>query len=38
MVTGAMGCLWPPVKADKRDEGLLGEALDGNLTVLILEI
>ena len=25
MVTGATGCLWPPVKADKRDESMLGE-------------
>ena len=24
MVAGASGCLWPPVKADRRDEGLLG--------------
>ncbi len=25
MVTGAWGCLWPPVKTERRDEGLLGE-------------
>lgn len=25
MVAGAFGCLWPSVKADRRDEGLLGD-------------
>ena len=25
MVAGASGCLWPPVRAERRDEGLLGE-------------
>ena len=27
MVAGATGCLWPSVKADRRDEGLLGDVM-----------
>ena len=31
MVAGASGCLWPPVRAERRDEGLLGEGGEGIL-------
>ena len=31
MVAGASGCLWPPVRAERRDEGLLGEGGEGLL-------